>query len=321
MRKAVKEKVLGYFASKYNCKPYMKLGWYKGECPYCAKLKFGIHPSKNRANCFSCGDFGTPIKLLMELEGLSTYPEAYNFLRSFEGLVFKEDTSQAEKRKEVNVQLPPSFKLMSLGKDMMARLARAYMKKRGFDDKYLTLLGIGYCSDGDYAGTIVFPFYRQSVLVYYIGRRFIAFGSNKFKNPNAEELGIGKSEIIYNEDALYIYNKVYIVESVINAITLGPNAIAIMGKKISDIQFSKISRSPCKIFIIALDPDALEQAIKLALRLVEKVKVKVIQFPEKEDVNSLGKKWVKDKEKETNYHTYMGLISLKNETVAEHTYN
>ena len=187
------------------------------------------------------------------------------------------------------------------------------MRKRGFNILSLSMQGIGYCTTGDYAGMIIFPFYKNSKLIYFIGRRFLAMGENKFKNPDVETLGIGKSEIIYNEDALGIYQKIYVVESVINALTIGPNAIAIMGKSISGIQLSKILRSPCKQIVIGLDPDAYSHAIKLAFKLVDTKKCKLLKFPENKDVNNLGRKWVKDKEKKTPISNYNQLLVLKAE--------
>lgn len=308
----IKKKVTEYFVTKFNCQPYGGHGWYKGICPTCDKLKFGFRISDFRTNCFYCGNMGNPLKLIMSLEDLDTLPQLYSYLRTFEGMEYWEGPAET-KVDRTTLALPESFKLISLGKTLTSEYARAYMKKRGFSPLSLSVLGIGYCSRGDYAGTIIFPFYRQNKLVYFIGRRFIAFAENKFKNPNVDELGIGKSELIFNEDSLFIYSKIYIVESVINALTIGPNAIALLGKKISSIQLTKLLRSPCKKFVICLDDDARLEAIQLAFKLVETRKVKVLKFPEKRDVNDVGKKYVKEEDKKTNYQTHMELISLKNQ--------
>lgn len=307
----VKKKITDYFCSKHGCSPYASRGWYKGLCPNCGKFKFGFRLSDNRVNCFFCGPMGTPLKAIMEIEGFSTYPELYSFLKTFEGVEYYEGPATKETFVKT-ITLPPSFKLLALGKSEMSKLARGYMRKRGFGTWPLSMMGIGYCTSGDQAGMIILPFYRQGRLVYYIGRRYIAFGVNKFDNPDSEQFGIGKTELIFNEDALQVYETIYIVESVINALTLGANAIAIMGKKISPIQLSKILRSPCKRVVICLDPDAIIEAAQLGLKLVEHKRVKVIEFPEKQDVNDLGKKWVIEARKSTPYYSYMELIKLKN---------
>ncbi len=310
LNEALKKKVTDYFVSKHGCAPYANRGWYKGYCPQCGKFKFGFRLSDNRVNCFHCGPMGTPLKAIMEIEQLDTLPQVYHFLRTFEGI----DYYEGPKKKDTFVKtitLPESFKLLSIGKTEMGKLARDYMRKRGFNPWTLSTMGVGYCTSGDNAGMIILPFYRQGRLVYYIGRRYMLFGINKFDNPDAEQFGIGKTELIFNEDALQVYSTVYIVESVINALTIGPSAISIQGKKISPIQLSKILRSPCKRIVICLDPDAWTEAIQLGFKLVEYKQVKVIKFPENKDVNNLGRKWVIQTKKETPYHSYMDLIRLK----------
>ena len=310
LSEVLKKKVTDYFVSKHGCAPYANRGWYKGYCPNCGKYKFGFRLSDNRVNCFFCGPMGTPLKAIMDLEGIDTLPEVYHFLKTFEGIDYYDGPKKVEVEIKT-IELPKSFKLLSIGDSNIGKLARSYMRKRGFNVLSLSMMGIGYCTNGDFAGMIILPFYRKGKLVYFIGRRFLALGVNKFNNPDSEQFGIGKTELIFNEDALQVYSTIYVVESVINALTLGANAIAIMGKKISQIQLSKILRSPCKRIVICLDPDAYIEAIQLGLKLVEYKKVKVIRFPDKKDVNDIGKKWVMEQRKITPYHSYLDLIRLK----------
>lgn len=307
---ALKKKVTEYFVTKYNCAPYANKGWYKGYCPSCGEYKFGFHIADNRVNCFKCGPMGNLLKAVMELEGFDTLPQVYHFLKTFEGMEYYEGPRAIEKDIKT-IALPESFRLLTIGKTNIGQLARAYMEKRGFKPFNLSMMGVGYCTSGDYAGMIILPFYRKAKLVYFIGRRFLALGINKFNNPDAELFGIGKTELIFNEDALQVYDTIYIVESVINALTLGPSAISIQGKKISQIQLSKILRSPCKRVVICLDPDAYQEAIQLGFKLVEHKKVKVIKFPEKKDVNDLGRKWVREQRRNTPFHSYMDLLTMK----------
>jgi len=124
---------------------------------------------------------------------------------------------------------------------------------------------------------------------YFITRAYMTNGP-KFNNPKADEFGIGKAMLIYNVDCLEIYKTVYIVESVMNAKTLGDNATATDGKKISKYQLNIYKKSSVERFIIILDPDAYEEAIDLALELVMSKKVKVILLDEGTDVNDIGRK-------------------------------
>jgi DNA primase len=131
------------------------------------------------------------------------------------------------------------------------------------------------------------------------------------KNPPEEEFGIGKSNLIYNHDALYMYDKVYLVESITNAETLGDQAVAFQGKKLSEYQISNLIYSPCSKVVILLDDDAWEEAVQLAMRLVHYKRVKVVKMPEKQDVNDLGKKATLKLTKVVDYQRYMDLFKLK----------
>lgn len=316
----IKRKVTEYFKDRYNLSDY-KRGWLKGNCPECGKFKFGIRVADERVNCFSCGPKPKPLNYIMELEGFKTLREVLSLLKAFEGTDYLQIDTVDDKREVKNVLLPETFKLMILGNSLLSKSARNYMRKRGFNNITLSSLGIGYCTKGEYAGIIIFPFYQQNKLIYFIGRRFIQLFGEKFKNPSVDDFGIGKSMITYNVDALQVYTKIYLVEAVINAITIGMNSVAILGKKISNYQKSMLIRSPAKEFIFCLDPDAITDTLSLAMELVNFKKVKIIHFPEKKDVNDMGKKWVKTQEKISQWLTYKDLIKLKNEAISSNSYN
>jgi len=278
MNNKITGKLIAYFKQKLGVKQW-KTGWFRqGTCPSCGKTKkFGVNVSLNRTNCFSCGYNEKPLDIIMRLEGINTLSEVYNFLNAFEGTDYLE--SPVEFLKEAPGNLPESYKLIIIGKSLMANLARSYLKNRGYRIIKLAMLGVGYCTRGRYEGRIIIPYYRAGELVYINARQFIDLGGAKHKNPELEEYGIGKSMVIYNVDCLYIYNSCYLVESATNALSLGERAFSIGGKMISKYQLSEILRSPCKTIIIILDPDAEWEAIDLALSLVDHKKIKLVLLP------------------------------------------
>ena len=297
-------KLSTYYKTRLNMRDY-KNGWMKGNCPHCGKIdKFGVNLIANRTNCFVCTENMNPIDTIIHVEGLENRQQVYNYLSIFKDAVYLEPKVEIHERK--SIILPKDFRLLSFGKSEFSKLARTYIKGRGFNIDDLTVRGIGYCTKNEYKGYIIFPFYQQGKLIYYTTRRFISLGS-KFKNPNLEDFGIGKSSIIYNIDALAIYNKVRIVESVTNALTLDDRTIAIDGKLISNYQLSCILRSPIKAVEIILDRDAYYDALKIALKLIHHVKVRVILMPTDDDVNKVGRKKVKNIIKKTSWLTYKEL--------------
>lgn len=307
--KNIRGKLFIYFKDRLSSKKSTN-GWVRSKCYYCGGVQtMGINLQSFRVHCFKCGETSTPLKLLMEIESFKTYQEAYKFISIQQEYEAYEDSGR-EKIEITPVNLPESFQLLSLGNSMVAKAARHYMKKRGYKIDELSINGVGYCSEGEYGGYIVFPYYRKGKLVYFQGRLFMGAGT-KMKNPLEAQFGVGKTQIIYNEDALYIYRKVYILESITNSLTLGSNASALSGKKASNWQMSKIISSPCEKAIIILDPDAYDEALDLALQLVHYKKTKVVKLPDGVDVNDYGRNKTLRIVRNTEYKKYMDLYREK----------
>lgn len=309
LNKGVKYRLNTYFQKRMGFVNYRR-GWLKGDCPACnSEMKFGIHLSGNRTNCFKCGFRDSPIEVAMSNERIETLPEFFEFIKDVDELVYKEPEVIKWERKE-NVILPESFRLINLGSGRMAEAARTYLKGRGFDITKLALRGVGYCTSGEYKGYIILPFYDNNKLIYFNARSYM-FGGTKFHNPKVEDFGIGKSILLFNADALNLYDTVYIVESVMNAYTWGDNAIATSGKAISQHQLSRIIRSQVKRVVFLLDPDAYKEAIEFALKLVQFKKVKVVLLPNDKDVNDLGKNKTMKYVFKTRYQSYNDLVKMK----------
>lgn len=320
----IRGKLFKYFEGKLGLKKSTK-GWWRCDCVYCGgRYTFGIHLEDHHVKCFKCDHHANPIDLLIHIQGFETYLEAYKFLNvqqeyeAYDRMMIKK-----EKVETISMELPDSFKLLIHGDSIMGNAARNYIKGRGFDITKLSLQGVGYCTQGDYAGYIIFPYYRKGKLIYFQGRKYMGHGP-KMHNPSEELYGIGKTSLIYNEDALYIYNKIYAMESITNSLTWGDSAIGLSGKDISPTQCTKIIQSPCEKLIIILDPDAIAQAYNLALQMVHFKMIKIVELPEGKDVNDLGKVETQRYIKQSLYLKYSDILKLKNKhnakTGAQFTY-
>lgn len=301
-----------YFISRLQMAEYRR-GWLKGDCPFCGRdKKYGVNISSNRTNCFVCGHHPRPINAIMELEKFKTYNEVWRFLKAFEGIQYADYLTPGV-IPQSHIELPEGFQLLTEGDDYLARLVRHTVRhKRHLRVKYLAKKGYGYCTTGKYFGYLIMPFQKKGELVYFHARKIVGTGP-KFDNPTIEEAGIGKSLLLYNWDSLYLYEHIYLVESVINAETIGEEGVATGGKAISKWQLAEIIKSPVKRVTILLDPDALEYAYKNALKLVRYKKVRVIHLPKEEDVNSIGKKKTMEFVKSTSFMEYSELLKNKHE--------
>lgn len=309
INRELKSQLNEYLQKKLGMYDYNK-GWMKGDCPSCGEHKFGVHLGQNRSNCFKCGYKPQPLYLVLEVEKLQTISEVKALLNNLEGITYYEEEQVPFEIKLDNL-LPEGYKNIKQGNSVIANAARNYLKKRGFDITELANSGWGYCTKGKYSGYIIMPYYYGNLLVYFNARLFIGAGP-KFNNPPVEDFGIGKSFIIYNRDALYMYNLIYLVESVTNSRTIGDNSIAIGGKVLSKYQLNDIIKSPCEKIIIGLDRDAIHYAIDIAYLLVDHKKVKIMVMPNEIDINELGKNKSKNIALKAKYLNYNDIQKLKN---------
>jgi len=308
--KALNNKLYQYFKQKLGSYDYTK-GWIKSDCPNptCGRHVFGIHLGMNRSNCFSCNYNTRPLDIVMELEGLTTWHETMAFLGDIEGIEYVEPILEPYQLKKDAV-LPEGYRGIKRGDSRIAKTARSYLIKRGFNIDELAKASWGYCTKGKYQGYVIMPFYINNKLVYFNARKFMGSGP-KFNNPDIDDFGLGKSMIIYNVDALYRYERVFIFESVMNAATMGDSAIAMGGKVLSNYQLNIMIKSPVERFVIGLDDDALTEAIKLGLQLVDFKQIKIMMFPFKQDVNDLGKRRSMRIVRQSKWLDRKGLLSLK----------
>ena len=308
-----KNQLYNYFVKRLGAYKYRN-GWLRVPiCPYCHReQKMGINLNTYRTNCFRCGEHPSPAQMVMDIEGLDTYSELITFLRNgdFTELTFTEEKVELSEAKPV--YLPEGFKLITQGTSTLANSFRKYVIKRGFNPNELARHGVGYCTKGEYFGYLIIPFYTEGSLRYWNARLVIGSGP-RYNNPPKDITGLGKEFLIYNSDALGLYNQVFICEGAINALTMGENAIATMGKSISRYQINELIKAQAKRYIILLDPDAKDKAIDLALKLVNFKSVKVVYLPEGKDCNDIQRKEVMKLVWRTRYQSYSDLIKLKNE--------
>lgn len=293
-----------------------KRGWLKGQyfsCPFCGREgKLGINPSTDFYHCFRCDAKGNLLDLILILEKLDTFNEGLKVLEKYKDTGFKIKEEKVELKKLRPLILPEGFKLLTQGTSQVAKSARAYVKSRGFDVQRLSKMGWGYSTDKQYFGYIIMPYYQNHQVIYYNARNYLSSGP-RYLNPELSDSSLGKSQIIYNEEALYMYKSVYLCEGIFNAMTISPDrGICTAGKFLSQYQINKIIKSPVERVIICLDGDAIEQAIKLALNLVMYKQVKLVQFPKDKDINDLGLRKSLHLIYNTKYMNYSQLIQLKN---------
>ncbi len=216
------------------------------------------------------------------------------------GRQYQEDLDKILKTKNLYIQnkketkeeltLPKEFislyqlpKIKDIQIKMQMKQALNYLKSRGIGRTDILRYGIGYCPSGNYSGRIIVPSYDDNFnLNFFVSRSIFEEDVLKYKNPKWSKDVIGFESFINWEEPITL------VEGVFDAITARYNAIPLFGKIIQPRLMEKILlRKPPKV-IVALDNDAMNDAIKISSKLLcEGIEVSMVKM-EKKDINEMG---------------------------------
>lgn len=277
------EKLYNYFKSNFDLNESTN-GWYRLNNPFDNKGGFsmGVNFSVNRIICHRTGYKSSIIDFLRILHN-KNYREIYDIVDKYTEVNF--NVTIPIIHKTTTVSLPESFYLFDEDALLSSR-ASLYLKSRNIDLGLLRERSIGFCNSGSWFGRIIIPFMNPN-LQYYVGRDFIG-QKPKYKNPKTEDVGIGKSSLFYNEQALD-YSKVFLVEGIFDALTCGEFGIASLGWNLSQTQRFKLLSSNAIIHIIP-DKGFYDKALITAKSLISEKEVFITNLDgiRGNDINDLG---------------------------------
>ena len=191
--------------------------------------------------------------------------------RTIAGAIIDADSSPLECDTSIEdimarrIPLPAGFERLS---GTASTEAVGYLETRGFDFNELENgWGVGSAQIPVYSKrSIVFPIYQNSELVGWQARcpsdDPADYGKTKYYWPS----GTKKSWWLYNMDRARLERSVVVVEGVLDAIRVGPNAVAIWGKDASARQLAMLSefwRNGSLFWLPDMeDPSSVECAVK-----------------------------------------------------------
>ena len=229
-------------------------------CPFCNhhKPKLEVNFSENKKgynpwHCWVCEKKGTKISTLFKQ--LKTSQDKFTELYK----LVNEEKEYKTKTKNINLKLPEEYQPLLNSRDIITRHALSYLKSRGINKDDIEKYQIGYCEKGLYAKMIIIPSYDSNgKLNYFTGRSFEKDPYVKYRNPNTSR------DIIPFEMFINWNLPLVLCEGPFDAIAIKRNAIPLLGKNIQSTLMKKIITSQVKKIYIALDTDAIKQAIKFA---------------------------------------------------------
>jgi len=254
-------------------------------CPFCnhhkPKLEINFTDNKNGDNpwhCWACNKKGRKLRSLFKQ--IKASPEYFSQLKKLVKSGYEVEEIKSE---EKILELPKEFKNLIGSKNIISRHASAYLKRRNINEDDILKYNIGYCEYGPYADRIVIPSYNsKGILNYFTSRTFKEDTFQTYKNPDTSR-NIIPFEMFINWDLPII-----LCEGPFDAIAIKRNVIPLLGKNIQSNLMKKLVSSKVKKIYIALDTDAIKQALKFCEELLNEGKeVYLVELPGK-DPSEMG---------------------------------
>jgi hypothetical protein len=275
------EKLYAYMEKFHGPVSNSTNNWYECCCPICGKQKFTFSTVYKIGKCWRGCINSFIIDSVMLYHGISCF-EAYELIDQQEpGLLYI--PAVVKRQKDARIKLPNGYHPILEGNTNLAHRAREYLLGRNFDLNYMDRLGVGYCADDDpdpkfnFLGYIIIPFKRNGLLSYFIGRDFIG-NYQRYKNPEKSNCGVGVGELLFNEEALLMQRKIYLVEGWSCAATIGPCGTSQQGAVPSLIQKNTIIKSGVEEVIIVPDAGYYVNGLTAARDIMKSKKVKVVNL-------------------------------------------
>lgn len=241
-------------------------GDYAYYCPVCnhKNQKLMVNVISGVYNCFTCHPKTTgktPVSLLKKIGAPS---EAIQEMKGY----FVNDLTKIEVEKEnIAIVIPKEFISLGDKKDISLekRQALAYLKKRMVTSSDILKYNLGYCKTGRYKNKVIVPSYdSRGRLNYFVARSFEKEPVQKIDSPSCS-----KSEIVGFEYLVNWKVPVILCEGVFDAIAIKRNAIPLFGKTISKALMIKLLQPEVKTVYLALDDDAVNEAMDHAQKLID----------------------------------------------------
>ena len=254
-------------------------------CPFCNhhKPKLEINLSENEKgehpwHCWVCDKRGKSlVKLFKVIEATA---EKINELKSLVKYTSGVETVVVEKK----VELPKEFKPLSTQYNSIAyKHAISYLKRRQVTPNDIIKYNIGYCESGKYNNCIVIPSYdKDGILNYFTARSFDKNSSIKYKNPDVSR------DIIPFELFINWNIPIILCEGPFDALAIKRNVIPLLGKNIQQNLRKKLVTSKVQKIYIALDKDAIKQALSFCEELINEGKEVYLVDMQDKDPGEMG---------------------------------
>ena len=254
-------------------------------CPFCNhhKPKLEINFTENKKcdnpwHCWVCDKRGRKLQTLFKQ--IDASPEHKKELKN---LVKSRDWVHEEITISSQVELPQEYLPILDNDNILAKHALNYLKKRNLTEEDILKYNIGYCERGPYSNMLIIPSYNsEGKLNYFTSRSFKKDSFIKYKNPDVSR------DIVPFENMINWELPVILCEGPFDAIAIKRNSIPLLGKNIQNSLMKKLVLSKVNKIYIALDQDAIKQALNFCEKLLNQGKEVYLVELQGKDPSEMG---------------------------------
>lgn len=286
-------------------------------CPGCGSDRLRWNSQKATWICWghplgADGRSGDTIELIMTMEGCDEHEAIKSVLDGYvggdspiRGLTGKLSAPRPKLRVLPEMPWPGGVDCLTSPCEPH-RQAWSYLASRGIPEALVRSYGLGYGRAGRLSNYIIFPVHMDHAMVFWQGRaawdppegtkaqtkHWIQMtGYRKTLNPVAYEnssLATGR-DALFNYDQARQYKHIVICEGPVDAMKVGANAVALIGKVGQEEKVERLRRLPVDSFTIYLDngPEERAYALALAQELAPYAPVCIATPPEDSDAGKL----------------------------------
>jgi len=258
---------------------------YSYHCPFCnhrkPKLEINFRENEeglNNWHCWVCNRKGK--KLITLFKAVDAPQHRIDELGSYVKISFHDKNSVQEDSLSLPKEYQPLYQADT--KNISVRQALRYLKERGITSTDVARYQLGFCETGRYKNMIIIPsFDEHGTINYFVGRNF-GPGTVKYKNPSFSK-NIVPFELMINWES-----PIVLCEGTFDAMAIKRNAVPLLGKTLPEKLLKKIVSSKVKQVFIALDSDALKQALSYCQTLLNHGKEVFLVNMDEKDPSELG---------------------------------
>ena len=241
---------------------HVSVGWAQMRCPLCGgdKLWLGYHLRDDYFNCYNHG-FASKWSLFRAWFPKENAEELLRLIDDAPLLPQKEAVKSGEYR--------PPMPQKPLG---TLRFHRNYVRSRGLNPDELSekwrVTALDWNAEWAYRNRLFFPVCdRAGKPVSWLTRTIAPDETYRYLTAPKDREAVPIKSLLYGEQFVSPFETVIVCEGVFDALRIGRNAVATLGKKITPAQFDKIARFQRRILCFDAENDTQEQAKALANRL------------------------------------------------------